>query len=128
MTQKKHADRPEVLKIGLHYYAVDWLTHGEWDARHDTAQDGMTDASKHLIEIRLHEQVGESHYQQVLWHEVQHAVWNAVQINLQPKWSEGDEDDVEERVIVTTSPLFVGVLQDNPALIAYLVSPGGTRR
>lgn len=128
MTPKKHADRPKTLKVSNHYYTVDWLTHNEWASRHDEPSNGCTLSDKQLIEIRLHDGVGESHYQQVLLHEVLHAVLNASGLAIMPEGFDGDDEVVEERIVVTTAPVLLGVFQDNPHLVAYLMSPGQVRR
>lgn len=128
MTAKKQAERPQVIKVASHYYTVTWLTHSEWATRHDEPSDGCTLASKHEIHMRLHDGVGESHYQQVLLHEVLHAVFNASGLALMPEAYEGDDEVVEERIVLTTAPVLVMVLHDNPDLVRYLTAPGQVRR
>jgi hypothetical protein len=129
MTQKKYATRPDSLKIGPHWYTVEWLTKDEWDSSNLPADiDGATQSDRCRIALLLGDNRPESHYQHVLVHEVQHAVWHGCGLTLTAKWNEGSDDDVEERVIVQTSMLLLQVLQDNPHLVKYLQAEGHVRR
>jgi hypothetical protein len=75
-----------------------------------------------LIQVRLAGLATESHYQEVLLHEVLHAVWDSTMlthINL------NEQSDAEEFVISLQTPPLLFILKQNPGLSKYLLSDGG---
>lgn len=117
--------RPDHLFIGNHTYEVLWLTHEEWEAeRLDPEADAVTYARRNQIFIRL-AVAHESHYQEVLWHEIAHAVWDATMLTHADL---SKQDDPEEFVIGIQSPPMVFVLKQNPHFTKWLMSDGAVAR
>lgn len=119
---QKRAARPDVVKVGNHMYNIEWLSLDEWEARHfDEGNDASTHSTVQKVYIMLHKDAQESHYQEVLWHELTHAVWDSTMLT---HVTLGDVDEPEERVIMHQSPGQVALLKENPDLVAYLMSDG----
>lgn len=119
---QKRAARPEVVKVGNHFFNIEWLSLDEWEARHfDESNDAATHSTVQKVYIMLHKGAQESHYQEVLWHELTHACWDSTMLtHVDIKQVE----EPEEVVIMHQSPAHVAMIKENPDLVAYLMSDG----
>lgn len=103
----KYAPRPDEIRIGAHMFTVEWLTTDEWEQRFPgfPDKDGLTFGRNLAIYLRLIPNRPESLFQEILLHEVLHALWGAVGMTFDETWhSSGDPEDIEERVALYTSP------------------------
>jgi hypothetical protein len=121
-----YAPRPDEVVVGNQVYNIEWLDMEQWHlAQEDAGNAGVTRAGMSLIRIQCQPGTPESRYQEVLLHELVHAVWDATMlthIDLSPI------DDKEEFIVGLQSPLLLGILKGNPGLIKYLLSEGKTVR
>lgn len=109
--------------VGNATYRIEWLTPDEWQqGRHDDTADGITYCTVTTIVVRLHAGAPESHYQEVVWHEICHAIWDTTMLT--HYHSNPDEGDREEFIIGATTPAQVFVIKQNPALMAWLLDDG----
>jgi hypothetical protein len=117
-----YAPRPEHIFIGNHTYQVEWLSQNEWeDRRLDEHADALTHARHQLIQIRTYAPSRESHYQEVLFHELTHAVWDSTMLTHADLSA---QEDPEEFVIGLQSPQLLFILKQNPDLVKWLMSDG----
>lgn len=122
MTPPKQHPRPEHLFIGNHTYQVEWLDEDEWeDRRLESDADALTHARHQLIQVRCYRSARESHYQEVVLHEITHAVWDATMLT-HAKLAEQDDD--EEFVVSLQTPALLFVLKQNPHLMRWLMDDG----
>ncbi len=122
----KDAPRPVSAKIGVHTYEIKWLSEDEWAiANLKPSALGTTYSYKQQIYMRLTTQCSESGLQEVLLHELTHAVWDATQMT---HTDLNDIKDPEEFVIALQSPSLLGVFKDNPHVVKYLMSDGDVVR
>lgn len=126
----KHEPRPDHAFIGNHTYAIEWLSVEEWSRRDMPGdKDGLTYSDRSLILMRGVPDRPESLYQEVLLHELTHAIWDTVGLSLMEDWHKDEsQHDVEEKVILFQSPMMLFVLKHNPHIIAWLLSDGQVRR
>lgn len=68
----------------------------------------------HLLSVILDNGMPGEQEQETLLHELIHAAWDCTGL------SKRLDDDQEEEVIRSISPLIFGMLRDNPKLVAYL--------
>lgn len=119
---QKRAARPDAVKVGNHVYSIEWIDGAEWEARHyEENADATTHASLQSIVVLLHKGASESHYHEVVWHELTHAVWDSSMLT---HTDLAGHDDPEETVIMHQTPLQVSVLKQNPGLVAWMLSDG----
>lgn len=119
--------RPDSVKVGNHQYSIVWLTTDEWlQGHHPDEADGTTYSRANIIVIKLDSEAQESHYQEVVVHEVMHAVWDETMAT--HYHGNVDEEEREEFLVGLTSPAMLAVLKDNSHLVKYLVSDGYHRR
>lgn len=123
----RHVPRPDHVFVGNRTYQIMWFAEEEWDAKHlaDDA-DGLTYAAQSMIYVRLRGEALEAHYQEVVFHEVTHACWDATMLT--HYHDNVGKDDREEFIIGATTPALLFVLQQNPALVKWLTSNGAVRR
>lgn len=116
MTARKEPPLPDKVKVGPLTYDVsdDSLNHVL--AEHDSQSrlDGRCHHAKQ--QIVLDPSLAAGQRRATLLHEVTHAALSVSGIRL--------EDDEEERIVRALEMPLLGVLRDNPVLVAYLV--GGT--
>lgn len=118
----KWVERPGEIQIGNHLFRIDWLSPEEWEsARHPDSAAAVTEAEGQMIGIRLKASAAESFYQELLFHEITHAVWDSTMLTHAPLDS---IEDKEEFVISLQSPVMLGVLRTNPHLVKYMMSDG----
>lgn len=123
MTARKYVPKPEHVFVGNHTYRIEWMSNDEWDTnRLDPEADALTFARRQLIIVRTYEEANESHYQEVLWHEITHACWDTTMLT---HTALGEQKDPEEFVVGLQSPAQVFVLRHNPELVKWLMSDRG---
>ena len=101
---------PETIRIGPHTYEI---RHDPETAKRVRAAGhaGNSEASQLLIQLDVdlpHTQLADT-----LLHEALHCMWNQTSL---PAGLSAEE----EAVVLALSPLLLGVLRDNPELVAYL--------
>lgn len=123
MTQKKFAPRPDRITVGNHVFRVEWLDDGDFSTatgRDDS--DGVTFPARCLIIVKLYgPDVPESHYQEVLVHEITHAIWGSAKITHAID-DIAKTEDVEENIVLLQAPGLLSVIKTNPLLLKYLAS------
>lgn len=116
-------ERPESVFIGHTTWSIDWLTGDEWRVHnHPDSADGICYARRNQICIRIEAEARESHYQNTVWHEITHAIWDETGLTHYLKDVASDEQ--EEFNVGLQSPLMVFVMKHNPQLIKWLQSDG----
>lgn len=123
--------RPDHAFIGNHTYSIEWLTTDEWVGRDfPIDKDGLTYGAKSVIFVRLIPERPEALYQEILFHELTHAVWDTVGLSLIEDWHTHGEssNSVEENVILLQTPMLLFVLKQNPAITKWLQADGQVRR
>lgn len=118
--------RPSSVKVGLVTYQIRWLTQEEWQlGNHDENAGGLTYHRQQYIAVQLLPGSQEITYQEILFHEIQHAVWGISMMSAYDFTAAASHDgDVEEAAIRMTTPIFMMVLRDNPEVFKYITSHG----
>lgn len=99
---------PRSVKIGAHRFAIN-------DKLNEDGPLGRTKHTEQVIEIRPAQ--GASSLRDTLLHEVLHAVCDVAGL----EYLMGIETSDEERLIRLLTPWVLGVIRDNPKLLAYLL-------
>ncbi len=107
------ASMPSAVKVGSHTYSVLVKNKREMTEK-GQLQDGLCLSGQLEIWIRCRMKL--SYAQDTLLHEVLHA---CVHPSLSSK-----ETTTEEEFITQSTPVLLGVLQDNPDLVKYLTTIG----
>lgn len=119
--------RPEWAYVGNHTFSIEWLETGDFQRATDRNDaDGVTWDDRNLILIRVQPGAYESHYQEVLMHELTHAVWGAVKLTQMV--ADLPKDGLEENCILASAPGVLFLLKHNPHVVAYLTSDGTVQR
>lgn len=128
MTAPKFVPRPDHVFVGAKVYQISWYTEAEWGEQHLSESDaGLTYCSSNNIYMRLLPGATEANYQEVLLHEITHAVWAETHLEHLELTSMA-EDKIEEAIIGIQSHGLLFVLKHNPAVMSYLMSDGNVRR
>lgn len=117
------APRPTAVTVGFMEYAIHWIDDKVWRGMDGVSNSniGEHEGPKATIRIRLVPNVHEQYFRETLWHEIMHAVWFHCNLRDKPIGVDPvDEDDQEERIVSTTSFMFMHVIQENPGVMAYL--------
>lgn len=118
----KFVERPDHVFIGHHTYRIEWLDAAEWLANNeDPTNDGITRAAIGLVRLQLVHERPESFYQETLIHELLHTAYDAsgaTHLSLEK------HEDTEEATCLALSPVLLGILKNNPHVVAYLISDG----
>lgn len=115
-----HVARPEHAFIGNHTYAIEWLTDEQWQPKHlPLDADGATYATQQTIYMHIRGNARESHYQEILLHELCHGVWDSTMLTHADL---GKQEEPEEFVISIQSPALLFVFRQNPHIVKYLMS------
>ena len=103
------AHRPAAIKVGPFVYRVK-----DWDQRaaNNSEAWGMCDKATHTI--LLDQSMGPQKMREVLLHEINHAIYNAVGLNIHDEIS-------EERIVLAMTYQQLAVMRDNPDLVAWLM-------
>lgn len=125
MTQPRKIKRPAKVRVGYLTYAILYISDEDWGRRNlPDGLGGMSDHEKATLFIRVTVDRQEDTIRETLNHEILHAVWTHTGLNNQHLMSKTDPDNVEELVVNTISPSLLMVLNDNPNVLAYLLSLG----
>lgn len=117
-----HTSRPDFVHVGNHAYRIMWLSQDEWEDMHlDQDSDACTYASRQMIYVRLISGAQESHYQELILHEITHAVWDSTMLT-HVKMSE--PEDPEEFIIGIQSPALLFALRMSEDMTKWLLSDG----
>lgn len=111
--------RPSKVKVLTVTYTIHWLTEDQWyAARLDGESVGVTERDQASIAMRADSLASEDALRATLTHEIMHACTQSsrVESNL------GAVSDGEEFFISIIAPLFLHVLQTNPAVTKYLLN------
>lgn len=112
--------RPEHAFIGNHTYAIEWLGDEDWQRLHLVeGADGATYATQQTIYMHIRGNARESHYQEILLHELTHAVWDVTGLT---HVDLAKHDEAEEFIVGIQAPQLLFVLKQNPPLVKYLMS------
>lgn len=103
---------PPSIAVGVHRYSVATDAAVCEDLRSEVKR-GTVDPDRLLIRVDVSAPFTLT--ADTLLHEILHACWNQTPLR------ERDEDD-EERTVTALTPLLLGVLRDNPDLVAYLTA------
>lgn len=120
MVVKKAATtkRPASVRIGPHTYAIkyDDATVHAAAIELDQSIAGFSDHHEHVIGLPV-KGYAESALRGILVHEILHCV-----LALSASWYKAVEQgkEVEESMIQSSAQLLLGVIRDNPAVVAYL--------
>lgn len=117
-----HIPRPDHAFVGNHTYRIEWLSQDEWDNAHlDQDSDACTYASKQVMYFRLLDGAQESHYQELMVHELTHAVWDSTMLT---HVTLSDQTDPEEFIIGLQSPALLFILKMNEVVTKWILSDG----
>lgn len=113
--------RPTKVKVGPLTYDVRWLNEDEWYAqRYEEETIGLCERDKCLISIRADTTAAEDALRLTLLHEILHTTTEEGRITPFIK----EVDDAEEFVVRLMAPVLLGILNDNPNVVAYLLNLG----
>jgi hypothetical protein len=122
----KQAPRPDWAFVGNHTYGIEWVDTAEWEQRRlQEDADAVTYSTRQSIMMKCHADVSESHFQEVLLHELLHACWDATMLT---HMDMAEQKDHEEAIISIQAPAILFVLKQNPHLVAWLMDDGTVRR
>lgn len=129
MASRVNHPRPDFVFVGTKTYEVMFLDEQEWARNHLSESDaGLTYASSNQIYVRLLPGATEANVQQVLLHEILHAVWAETHLTHLLEGLPENPDDKEEMIVGMQAPALLFVIQQNPQLVAYLTANGAVRR
>ncbi len=115
-----HVPRPDHAFIGNHTYAIEWLGDEDWQrGHHPPDTDGATYATQQTIYMHIRGNARESHYQEILLHELTHAAWDVTgltHVDLK------EQAEPEEFICGLQSPQLLFILKQNPHVTKYLMS------
>ena len=117
--------RPKKIKIGYQTFEIQWLDEAKWlRANHSPDKGGAAYWGMGYIAIRLDissDPYTEPCLKEVLLHEILHMAYEVAGLNKAefPK----DAEDVEEQFVGMLSFPMMQVLQDNPEVLNYLMTP-----
>lgn len=112
-------DRPDKVKVGPWTYEIHWLSDKKWiKDGHNRNWGGESGHIENKIYMRVG-QAAEGTLQETLLHEIIHCVFTVVGLNHYMKPKGGSQD---EYIIHSMTPTLLSTLQDNPEVMAYLVS------
>jgi hypothetical protein len=121
-------DRPNAVKVGPFTYEIEWLDNGQWLTNgHSDDFGGLSDHEPMVIRMRATDARSEDSLRETLLHEVLHCVGAVIGINHFTPVAD-DENNAEEKIVTMTSPTLLGVLRDNPGVLAYLISDGAAEQ
>lgn len=120
---KSKVERPTELQVGYAKYKVEWFASPyEWAAAgHPADTNGITECDKHRIALLDGEDRPEAHLRECLIHEVLHAAIGAAGLS-HHFHNSCENDELEEYVVSITAPMLLQIMNDNPHLMAYLLS------
>jgi hypothetical protein len=112
--------RPGHVRVGYRRYDVRWdaVQALRWDERHGDTYSGGSDHTDHTIHVRP--AGAENYKREVLLHEVLHCVVDLTGVGAVLDQA---DSDAHETVVDAVAPALLGVLRDNPGLVAYLTAP-----
>jgi hypothetical protein len=118
--------RPTSVKVGIINYKIKYCTEVDWERYgNDNEAGGLTRNRQQEIHVLLIHDADEVIYQEVLLHEIQHAVWSTTMMSHHDFRNDiSDGEGVEEVAIRMTTPLLMMVLRDNPQVFRYITSDG----
>lgn len=98
---------PKAIRIGPHVYTFENLT-----------EDGLLGRTQHTKQvIQIKSDQGVTSKRDTVLHEVIHAICDIAGMG----YLIGVDDEGEERIIRLLTPWLLGLLRDNPRLVAYLL-------
>lgn len=100
---------PRFVKVGPYRYRIEFTAE-----ELENSSYAECDLKKEVIRVRM--TLSEGITRDTILHEIMHAVWDAFSVMTKTDHLE----DVEEHVIRHLSTGVLGVLRDNPRLVAYL--------
>ena len=113
--------RPTRVKVLTMKYTIRWLNEDQWYAeRYPDDALGLTERDKALVSLRADATANEESMRATLLHELLHCCTQATRLD---KYITQVEDP-EEFFIGQMSPVLMSVLNDNPNVVAYLLSVG----
>lgn len=129
MAAKANHPRPDHAWVGAKTYDILWYNEEEWADNHLNENDcGLTYAGRNHIYMRLMPGATEGNFQEVLLHEITHAIWNETHLTHLNDTLAKDPSDLEETVIGIQSPALLLMLQQNPHIVGYLQADPAARR
>jgi hypothetical protein len=116
--------RPTSVKIFFLTYRINYYTEPEWLASPlDNDLAGQCDSNASCMHIRISPSIHEQMLREVVLHEILHAIWWHMGLRDNPIQADDVEAHEEEHVLRTSHGL-MPVMQENPKLMAWLMSPG----
>lgn len=113
--------RPTSVKVLTIEYNIRWLDEDEWyGERMDPDALAMTERDKALVSMRADGTAHEDSMRATLLHELLHCCTQATRLDRYIT----QVDDAEEFFIGQMSPVLMSLLNDNPDVVAYLLSVG----
>ena len=108
MTRRRpdRAKLPEKIKVGIAEYD---LIH--WDPVEAEAAGCRGECNIFTFEIRVRTDMPDSHFAEILEHEINHACWAAAKLKLRAS---------EETVINRLTPVLIAARRDNPEIYAWI--------
>jgi hypothetical protein len=110
------------VRIGPHEYTIYWSDE-HWERlriREDGLGHLMGRTAHHLGEIYIKPGMSPSQLRDTLLHEIMHCIYSSgLGINLS---NIRHVDDLDEYLVSTVTPWLLGVLRDNPDVLAYLLA------
>lgn len=129
----KVVKRPGEVLVLHRNYNIQWVPDKHWSKQGlDKANRGQTDTVTGDIYVRMEWEGSNAHedvLREVLLHEIMHAIgsacmwWNTWDIIDRKKRK--DYHEIEECLISTWTPVLLKTMNDNPAVMAYLLGIKG---
>lgn len=119
--------RPSRVRVGPHTLQIEYLSHKKWTKR-GLPGDKVGQFSLHTMNIfiatsDLQDEYSEGYMREVLMHEILHAVWEVGGLTSALEVAIPDSAAaLDEQVVGQMSPVILGVLLDNPDVLAYLLA------
>lgn len=122
---RKFIPRPDAVRIGHRMYEIVYLTDQEWRTADYGDNRGITLHAVGRIALLLDydgDIVCEAVLRETLLHEVLHACTNSSMLwNTWDHMKDYEWNHAEEAIVGAMSPLALGMLRDNPEVLAYLL-------
>lgn len=114
--------RPTKIRVGWATFRVEYLDHTAWCANEDENLQGRCYPARQVLQIRTGNEDGPMHPQLIrscLLHEVLHALFHTT--GLSAHHGGVDSEYREEFIVSLLDGPLLGVLQENPALVKWLL-------
>src|SRR3954451_606103 len=112
-------DLPKTMYICGHEVDVLWVKDKAWDEREDT--NGFSHWDFGVIKMRVMDGMSWDTYRTILFHEITHMCWASVGLQQYLRPRHKGEEEQEEYIVYSQSPVIVATLRANPEITDFIL-------